>query len=992
MATAPSGEAYASARQLAKLEKLVYDQQSTIERLEQERELWSTSIQTFLQEQFTKAQGMRGSKGQDILTTASFISVHLGEAIQSLQRSNEQFLKTSLPFTKLQELEKRLLSRPASNEEVAALIQRIERLESSPVNQEILSQEQSQQQQPHQQQPQQQSEELETMKAHISHLEETLIKEVQRAYKTVHRPGDLGAPLGKLQAQVERLTQDIQTIKRTDGQQIAETFLTAGVANMKQEFQKGLDNRATVQQWATLQERIDTIEQFSRDVQIQVLRSQAQQTAFENRISEQFSDERWASMERGLSKQIDSKLREGTNLLTQNLYDQKQLIETALQKNDAALGTLEREVKIHYGPDMLKSHVDAVKRQVLQYIEAKHTDHSEQTTRKLTGFLEDLQTSKRTFLELASEVSQKLAAANLTERFRAFEDLVSKHEATLAIFGKRADEIDASLATEAARMDERNTTLEGYREFMNKSIADLEASIRAEQQSARTSLDTWCENRKQILQGTFASNQALLEALSNKVLIAEETLQTTLEKRKEFEEHIEKEYAKKVETLSTTIARRLEQNEEYLISRVSELSGATKKLGETISEQRNKLEILLSEQTLGEFVTEIERRVRGSQEDWSRRRTQLIDSRLDDFQRVMELILESTASSTERHEQLLNSIEINLKKAQLEQASRLITQVSSEVDVLRRRVEQTLQAQTNACAQATATATEIQLAYQKQIADTTMREKYQSFQNDVYTQLKRWMADWKAAVPLPPTVPTAKQNEQQLWYGAITKCFYTAIIARPGQAYDTLGLITPVPGWDYICFTNLDLPETFGWRIVKVEYTGDEPAVEAKRIKWLSHQMLPDYDVVIWMDAYLTPNPSYNLILYNWIQHMNKHNLSILHRPHNERICIWEECEAVLKSRRDTPEHVRAVEKLLREARMPKDWGLFDTNIIVKFNKDTRAQEISEAIFKQCETVSPRDQLAVSYIYFLKDYKGYKAQNLMNAFQAAGEHVRIPAI
>jgi hypothetical protein len=1032
MATAPSGEAYASARQVATLEKLVFEQQAIIERLEQEKSLWSAGVQTFLQEQIGKAQGMRGSKGQDILTTASFMSVHLGEAIQSLQRSNEAFLKTALPLSKLQELEKRLLSRPVSNEEVAALIARIEHLENSKMN--THPQTESQPIQLH---------ELETMKAHISHLEETLIQEVQRAYRTVHKPGDYGSPLGKLQAQVERLTQDIQTIKLTDGQQIVETFLTAGVANMRQEFQRGLDNRATVQQWETLQERLDMIEQFSRDVQIQVLRSQSQQNAFETRMSEQFSDERWSSAATKLTKLIENRQRETSIHIQEEIFIQKQLVSDTLNKTETTIGYLEREIRSQYGPEMLKSHIDSVRSQVLDYTDYKHTEHTEQISRKLSGFLDELQKSKQTFLELTSEVSNSLSAANLKERFHAFANLIAKNEETLTSFMKRADSIEVALERQSEQVNERNETLLQYKEFLNNSISNLEQNIRAEQQAVRASLDTWCENRKEILLGTFTKQETLLENLSTKVLAAEETLQITLEKRKEFEENIEKETAKKMDIVSKTVEDRLEQHENYLIGRVSELSTATKRLGETISEQRDKLEVLLSEQTLAEFVGEIESRVRVSQEDWTRRRTQMINSRLDEFHRVMEIMLDSSTATAERHEQILVSLETSLRKAQIEQTNRLLLQVTSEVDSLHRRVDQTLQAQTKicsdatnevdtlrrrvdqnlqaqlkACSEATSTAANLQIAYQKQIADATLREKYSVFQNEVYTQLTRWMADWKAAAPLPSTIqstkqnqqqfntwiselkadgkltstiPSAKQNQQQLWYGAITKCFYTAIIGQPGSVHDTLGTCKQIPGWDYICFTNLDLPETEGWRIIKVAYSGEQPAVEAKRIKWLSHIMLSDYDVVIWMDAYLTPNPAYNLVLYNWIQHMRSENIVILHRTHGERICIWEECDAVLKSKRDTPEHVRSVQKLLRESKMPRDWGLFDTNIIIKFNKDVRVQDISEAIFKQCETVSPRDQLAVSYVYFLNDFKGYKAQHISNAFQITGNHIRLPA-
>jgi hypothetical protein len=993
MAKQPSIETYA--RKLYAIEDTISKQQSVINKLEQDRELWTSQIQNFLDNTFFKAQNARGSKGQDILAITSFMGAIFTEAVKRLQDENENIIKNSLPFTKFQEIEKRLLSRPSSNEEVAALEARIQKLEAQQIQLNPNKEEQQEQQEQQYCNSSeivisQNTQEIDFLKKHVLHLEETLIKEVQRAYKTVHRPGDYGAPLGKIQAQVDHLTQDIISIKRSDGQKLAETFLTTGVATMREEFQRKLDEKATIQEWAGLQERLDGIEQFSRDVQVQVLRTHASQKSFESAMAEQFSDQKWEAIQKKLEKRIDDKLREATQLLNHAITEQKARIEVSFAKADAAVASLEREVKIHYGPDMLQHHINIIRNEIVQYSDKLHEKHVESTTRKLTGFLDELQVSKRTFLEISSEVSKKLAAANLTERFREFEERAEKYNSILDNCNIRITEVNKLIETEKEHMNSRKNTLAGYNATIIKAISDLEARVRDEQKNIRTSLDEWCESRKHALNISFSQLQLLGERLSAKLIVSEHTLEITHEKRKEFQETLEKDYSRKYESLSSAITDKFKKTEDYVISRVSELSTATQKIGQTISEQKGQLEALLSERTLGEFVSEIERRVKTSQDNWTRRRTQMIDSRLDEFNRVMELMIENTKSATERHEVVLAIREENIRNAQIEQVNRLITQTSAEVETLRRSVEQTLKAQTKACSEAITAATEMQLAYQKKILDTARAEK-DNDKDDSQGQVRRWLTDLKSSMRLPTTVRTSKEVQQQLWYTATTKCFYTAIIGTPGMPHDVLSTITPIAGWDYICFTNLDLPETTGWRIQKVEYDGTTPTVEAKRYKWLSHIYLVDYDIVVWMDAYLGPNPSYQLIFYNWIQHMKEKSIYIMHRPHGERICIWEECKAVIKNRRDTPEHVRAVEKVLRESKMPKDWGLFDTNIIVKFNKDLKTQEVSEDIVKQIETISPRDQLAVSYIYFLKEYTTFKQQNLMNAFQPLGEHVRIPA-
>jgi hypothetical protein len=225
-------------------------------------------------------------------------------------------------------------------------------------------------------------------------------------------------------------------------------------------------------------------------------------------------------------------------------------------------------------------------------------------------------------------------------------------------------------------------------------------------------------------------------------------------------------------------------------------------------------------------------------------------------------------------------------------------------------------------------------------------------------------------------------------YQSITKCFYTAILGTEGQRIDELGSVDRIPGWDYICFTNQPYQKANGWTILPVEYTGKYPALEAKRYKWLSHEYLLDYDVVVWVDAYITPTLSMRHKLKEWILTMKEKRLYSLHRPHDTRKCIWDECDAVVKSRRDTEQNVNKVRKLLNKHSMPKGWGLFDTNILLRFHKHQIVQELGEAIFKHLSTMSIRDQLAVTFIYYSMNFRNFFVQDLFQAFEKNGTHIQ----
>lgn len=257
------------------------------------------------------------------------------------------------------------------------------------------------------------------------------------------------------------------------------------------------------------------------------------------------------------------------------------------------------------------------------------------------------------------------------------------------------------------------------------------------------------------------------------------------------------------------------------------------------------------------------------------------------------------------------------------------------------------------------------------------------------SQVARMITSWSSGRSLP--VEKRARIGEPTVYHSLSKCFYTAIFTKPGQPADTLPAIMPMEGWDYICFTNIPSLEQRGWMIQHVEMPHASPVISAKQYKWMSHKYLSDYDVVVWMDAYLAPNPAHESMLQQWITDMTIQKYSIGHRAHEIRDCIYDECAAVLKGKRDTPERVKQVQQLLANTQMPRHKGLFDTNLVIRFHKSFLVQQLSEAIYDQLRSVSPRDQLAVTLQYYLHRFTHYGVYPLQLAWEKRGVHVRVPA-
>lgn len=242
-----------------------------------------------------------------------------------------------------------------------------------------------------------------------------------------------------------------------------------------------------------------------------------------------------------------------------------------------------------------------------------------------------------------------------------------------------------------------------------------------------------------------------------------------------------------------------------------------------------------------------------------------------------------------------------------------------------------------------------------------------------------------------PIRHTIQQNSKGSIYQSLTKCFYTAIFVKDDGQRDTLEPFVPIPGWDAVCFTNVDLPNVLGWTIVRVDMPFQNTSLSSKYYKWLSHLFLEDYDVVVWTDAYLVPDSTKMNLVQEWITQMYLQNKTIGHHVHAERNCIYDECDAVVKGKRDTPANVDKVRNLLRKSNMPKQKGLFDSNIVIKFHKDLAVQAICKDIFNQLKDYSNRDQLAITYQYYIHKFTQLAIFPLMEAWQKRGIHVRVPA-
>lgn len=188
-----------------------------------------------------------------------------------------------------------------------------------------------------------------------------------------------------------------------------------------------------------------------------------------------------------------------------------------------------------------------------------------------------------------------------------------------------------------------------------------------------------------------------------------------------------------------------------------------------------------------------------------------------------------------------------------------------------------------------------------------------------------------------------------------TRICYTAITG----GYDELTDPTVISdGWRYICFTSNPDIKSSVWEVMPMmEELMKSSNVKAQRmIKICPHRYLPNYDECIWVDGNITIQCDLNEFTK---QYCNNEFHTV---KHYERNCIYDECDAVVRYKKDTQEHADEIRKKLKAEGFPRNFGLAETGLIYRRNTDI-VKQICEEWGKQIlANGTHRDQLTFNYV------------------------------
>ena len=201
-----------------------------------------------------------------------------------------------------------------------------------------------------------------------------------------------------------------------------------------------------------------------------------------------------------------------------------------------------------------------------------------------------------------------------------------------------------------------------------------------------------------------------------------------------------------------------------------------------------------------------------------------------------------------------------------------------------------------------------------------------------------------------------------------SRTIYSALFTDPQKPCDTVQEFTKVHGWDYILFTNLDI-QSDTWTVKKIDPPGKDFVISAKMIKWLPHKYLQSYDIVLWIDAYCSFNAEYTLLLEKTVKKLEKAHVPLFIKKHPDRDCIYDELEAGVDRQKISLTLLHKVKDILKKENMPKHYGLYETNLMLRINTDPIVIRLSEELIHYIKTLTYRDQHILTYLLYMMKIK-----------------------
>lgn len=166
-------------------------------------------------------------------------------------------------------------------------------------------------------------------------------------------------------------------------------------------------------------------------------------------------------------------------------------------------------------------------------------------------------------------------------------------------------------------------------------------------------------------------------------------------------------------------------------------------------------------------------------------------------------------------------------------------------------------------------------------------------------------------------------------------------------------------GIDYFVFTKSKIKQNSVWKVLDVgqECQNMTPLEQARFVKTHPHLYFKDYDISIFIDGNIQILKDIKPLIFTM---MDAHKKIAIHR-HNYRDCIFDEARIIWAQGRAKIKDILSQVLCYKREGFPRHFGLFETNVIIRFHNDQKCIEVMETWWNEINNRTKRDQLSFTY-------------------------------
>ena len=209
------------------------------------------------------------------------------------------------------------------------------------------------------------------------------------------------------------------------------------------------------------------------------------------------------------------------------------------------------------------------------------------------------------------------------------------------------------------------------------------------------------------------------------------------------------------------------------------------------------------------------------------------------------------------------------------------------------------------------------------------------------------------------TITTITNNKETIPNYFLNKriAIYTSVFG----GYDRLLEPKIIPNnCDFYAITDIEINKDSAWKKIDCPNEMENMTnIEKNRyVKIKPHLIFKNYDYSIYVDG----NIQIITDLTEYIHLLN--DVHIATHRHHLRDCVYDELDAIEKSKKDSKSNVMKHKNFLLEADMPKNYGLLQCSVIVREHNHSQCIKIMDEWWEEFKNYSKRDQVSLPHILF----------------------------